>query len=191
MNRKKAILSMFVLGGGLAATYSGYKFYSIAKEPDFSFLDSNVALLADLAETIIPRTSTPGAKDVQAEKFIIELIKKAADKKIQNNFIEGLKDVDGYAKDQFEKNFSALGVQQQQLVVAHFARRGKNFSGLLGKVRNKLLGKSFFDILKYYTTVAYCTSRQGATQTLAYDYVPGKYQGCVQLSPRQKSWATK
>ncbi|RYF85938.1 MAG: gluconate 2-dehydrogenase subunit 3 family protein [Chitinophagaceae bacterium] len=191
MNRKKAIFSMFVLGGGVAATYSGYKFYSISRQPDFAFLENNILLIAELAETLIPATDTPGARDVQAELAIVSLIKKAADKKTQNNFIEGLKDVNGFANDQYDKEFTQLTKPQKQEVVSHFARRGKNFSGLLGKARNKLLGKSFFDILKYYTTVAYCTSRKGATQALAYDYVPGKYQGCIPLTAGQKSWATK
>ncbi len=191
MNRKKAILSMFVLGGGAAATYSGYKFYTIAKTPDFAFLNNQKAFIADLAETIIPRTNTPGAKDVKAEEVIITLIKNGANKKTQNNFIEGLKDADRFAKGKFGKVFTSLTVPEQKSVVEHFSQKGKNFSGLLGKVKNKLLGKSFFDILKYYTTVAYCTSRQGATETLAYDYIPGSYQACIQLSPRQRSWATK
>lgn len=182
---------MFILGGGVAATYSGYRLYNIAKSPDFQFLNENKALIADLAEAIIPRTNTPGAKDVKAEEVIITLIKNVADKKTQNNFIEGLKDTDQYSQNQYQKAFTSLTAPEQIKVLEHFAGKGRNFSGLLGKAKNKFLGKSFFDILKSYTTVAYCTSRQGATETLAYDYVPGRYEACIPLSPRQRSWATK
>ncbi len=182
---------MFALGGGLAVTYSGFRFYNIAKAPDLQFLGEHKALIADLAETIIPKTNTPGAKDVKAEEFIISLIKSGADKKTQNNFIEGLKETEEYSMDRFQKKFTELSVPQQIIVVKQFSEKGKNFSGLLGKAKNKFLGKSFFDILKYYTTVAYCTSRQGATETLAYEYIPGRYNGCVGLSANQKSWATK
>lgn len=182
---------MFLLGGGAAATYSGFRFYNIAKAPDVQYLDGQKALVADLAETIIPRTNTPGAKDVKAEEVIITLIKNVADKKTQNNFIEGLKDTDQYSQSQYQKAFTSLTAPEQIKVLEHFAGKGKNFSGLLGKVKNKFLGKSFFDILKSYTTVAYCTSLQGATETLAYDYVPGRYEACIPLSPRQRSWATK
>ena len=37
MNRKKAILSMFLLGGGFVATYSGFQWYHITKSPDLRF----------------------------------------------------------------------------------------------------------------------------------------------------------
>ena len=191
MNRKKAILSILVLGGGAAASYSGYRFYNISKAPDFQFLETHKALIACLAEVIIPATSTPGAKDVKAEEQIISLIKNGANKKTQNNFIEGLKDTDRLCLSRHKKRFTDLDLPTQKAVVEYFRNKGKNYSGFLGKARNKVLGKSFFDILKYYSTVAYCTSRKGATETLAYDYVPGRYSGCVPLSSNQKSWATK
>ena len=191
MNRKKAILSIFVLGGGAVASYSGYWFYNINKTPDFQFLEAHMPLIADLAETIIPRTNSPGAKDVKAEEIIISLIKNGGSRKIQNNFIEGLKDTDQVSMSRYQKLFIDLDLPQQKTVVEHLRDKGKNFLGILGIPRNKVLGKSFFDILKYYSTVAYCTSLQGTTETLAYDCVPGRYNGCVPLGHNQKSWATK
>ncbi|HSN61807.1 MAG TPA: gluconate 2-dehydrogenase subunit 3 family protein [Ferruginibacter sp.] len=154
-------------------------------------MDEHKALIAELAETIIPRTNTPGAKDVKAQNFIITLLKNVSDRKTQNSFIDGLKDIEEFSIDKYEKNFTALTVIEKRNVVEHFYKKGKNFSGKLGKAKNKFLGKSFFDILKNYTTIAYCTSRQGATEGLAYDFIPGKYDACIALKANQKAWATK
>ena len=82
-------------------------------------------------------------------------------------------------------------MKQQTDVVRHFQKKGKNFSGIWGKAKNKLLGKSFFAILKEYTTIGYCTSKPGATETLAYDYIPSKFEPCIVINSSQKSWATK
>ncbi|HSZ34812.1 MAG TPA: gluconate 2-dehydrogenase subunit 3 family protein [Puia sp.] len=191
MNRKNAILSIFCLTGGVVATYSGWEWYVLYKTPDFRYLDENKDLIADLSEIIIPRTNTPGAKDAKVQETIIALIKNTGDRKTQNNFIEGLKSVESYSLSIFKNPFILLSTPQQNEVLMHFFKKSKNFSGNLGKAKNKILGKSFFEILKYYCTVAFCTSEPGATGALSYDYIPGKYNGCMQVSADQRSWATK
>jgi hypothetical protein len=191
MNRKKAILSMFFVGGGVVATYSGWEWYEISKTPDLRYLDVNKELIADLSEIIIPRTNTPGAKDAKVGETIISLLKNVSDRKTQNNFIEGLKAVENYSFMAFKNPFTALSATQQKDVVTHFFEKSKNFTGNLRKVKNKILGKSFIEILKYYSSIAFCTSEPGATQALAYDYIPGKYIGCMPVSANQRSWATK
>lgn len=191
MNRRKAILSIFLAGGGISAGFSGYKWYHIHKTPDIGFLENNTALVADLAEVIIPATDTPGAKAAMAHICIISMIVKVADRKTKNIFIDGLKTVEQYSHQQYNAAFTSLSKAQQQLVVKYFREKGKNYSGLIGKVKNKYLGKSFFQVLKEYTSIAFCTSKTGATQTLAYDYIPGGYKACLPMAPGQKSWATK
>ncbi len=49
--------------------------------------------------------------------------------------------------------------------------------------------ESFFRILKDYTMVGYFLSETGATQALAYERVPGGFQGDLPLKPNQKAWA--
>ncbi len=49
--------------------------------------------------------------------------------------------------------------------------------------------ESFFRILKDYTLVGYFLSETGATQALAYERVPGGFQGDLPLKPNQKAWA--
>lgn len=191
MNRRKAIFSIFLAGGGLSACFSGYKWYQIHKTPDIDFLENHTALVADLAEVIIPATDTPGAKAAMVHTTIIAMIVKVADRKTKNIFIDGLKEVAQYSNEQYNTAFTSLSIAQQQAVVKYFQEKGKNYPGILDKVRNKFLGKSFFHVLKEYTTTAFCTSKAGATQTLAYDFIPGRYNACMPMAAGQKSWATK
>ncbi len=191
MNRRKAILSIFLAGGGLSAGFSGYKWYHIHKTPDIGFLENQTALVADLAEVIIPATDTPGAKAAMAHTVIISMMIKVADRKTKNIFIDGLKAVQQYSNEEYHTTFTSLSKAQQHLVVKYFREKGKNYPGLLGKMKNKLLGRSFFHVLKEYTSIAFCTSKTGATQTLAYDYIPGGYRACEPMAAGQKSWATK
>jgi hypothetical protein len=191
MNRRKAIYSLMLLGAGTVATYTGYKLYQVNKKPNLMFLDEHVDLIAALTENIIPRTDTPGAIDTGSPAILIAMIKNNADRKTQNNFIDGLKELINYTTSKYDQPFATLPFATQQQIVQVFYEKGKNYAGKSGKVKNKILGKSFFEILKQYTSIAYCTSKEGASIGLAYDYIPGKFEGCVSLSPGQKSWATK
>lgn len=191
MNRKKFIATLSILGIGSVAGYYGFQFAKTKGTPDLNFLDNNKDLLADLCETIIPKTNTPGAKEAMAHEFVIYSLKHSKEEALVNNFINGLKDVQSYSLSKYDKPFTQLAKNEQIQVVAHFQEIGKNFSGSLGKVRNKILGKSFFSILKEKASVGYCTSLLGAKQGLAYEYVPTRFIGCTDLLPGQKSWATK
>ena len=191
MNRRKAIFSIFLIGGGVAASYTGFKIFDIYKTPDFNFLDNNKQLISDLSEVIIPKTKTPGAIEASTTNVLIQLIHISTNRIEQNNFINGLKDVQRYCNHKYGKDFSKLSEKEKFSSMIHFRDEGKNFSGILGKVKNKLTGKSFFRILKNYTTIAYCTSKEGATETLSYVHIPAKLIGCMPMAPNQKAWATK
>jgi len=190
MDRRNAVFSIFLAGGGVAASLSGYKWIQLNRTPDLSFLDHHKSMIADLAEVIIPRTGSPGAKDAGVGEFIIRMIKEVCDRKAQNNFIDGLKEMESYTSGTYNKGFSDLSAPQQRQVVTRFREKGASFRGIVGKVERKMLGKSFFAILKEATVIGYCTSKIGATQGLAYDYIPGAYVCCISAN-EQKSWATK
>ncbi|KAA2242455.1 gluconate 2-dehydrogenase subunit 3 family protein [Chitinophaga agrisoli] len=190
MNRRKALKGLLLLGGSGAAILGGIKGYRLFRSPDLQQLSHYRPLIAELAETIIPRTDTPGAKDAGVPDFIITMIKDCTPLRIQNRFMDGLEDVVHYAHAQYGHSFFACSQEQRHNILAHFEKRDRPYSGLPGKVSRKLFGDTFFITLKHYTVQGYCTSMQGATQALAYDYVPGRYQGCATLEPGQKCWAT-
>ena len=191
MKRRKAIFSILLLGAGAAATYTGFRAFHLHKTPDWNFLDGNVALLEELAEILIPETDTPGARAARVGPVMAMLVKKSARRVDQNNFIEGLKGVQRYCTDEFGKDISLLNAEEKLRVMERVSKEDGSFSGMLGKIENRLAGRSFFYLLKEYSALAYCTSEVGATSGLAYDHIPAKYAACIPLTNGQRSWATK
>ena len=189
MNRRKAIIRITLGGAGLAAAIGGYKWYGIAKTPDVRYVTGNKELLAALAETIIPATDTPGAREAGVADFIVMMVRECLDRKNANNFIDGLKDLQSYSKSKFGKDFEHCTATEQEAVMTHFEKRDKPYGGIAGKVQNRYLGKPFFIILKELTVEGYCTSEPGATKGLAYVNVPGSYRGCMPMTSGQKAWA--
>ena len=190
MNRRKAIVRISLAGAGLVAAVGGYQWYSIAKKPDLAYMEENKALLAALAETIIPATDSPGAKAAGVQDFIVAMVRHCTERKEQNTFITGLKDIQDHCKGKYGHAYAECTSGEQEAALAHFEEKGKPFGGVAGKVQGRLMGRSFFTMLKALTVEGYCTSQPGATQGLAYLYIPGSYKGCMVMTEGQKTWAT-
>lgn len=191
MNRRKAIRNLILATGATVAGVSGYKWYSINKQPDIASLGNYRTLLAELAETIIPRTDTPGAKDAKVGEFIYKMITDCADKRTQNKFLAGLHELESHCQSNYGHSFTACTPAQREETLLHFEHKDKPYGGIIGKVQHKFLGSSFSETLKTYTVMGYCSSMDGATKGLAYDYIPSTYEACIPLKPGQRSWATK
>jgi len=191
MDRRTSIKGLAGLTAVGFASFSFFKWRNLNGVSDVSIIPHKKAIIAELAEMIIPRTDTPGAKDAGVENFIMDMISFCSDNKTQNNFINGLSDLEKYTFDQYDKSFITCSTIQKTKVLRHFEEKSSYSLGILNKINNKLLGKPFFVKLKELTVEGYCTSQLGATKGLAYDYVPGSYQSCISLTKDQKSWATK
>ncbi len=191
MNRRKAIGRIALAGGAGALAFSGYKWWEWGKRPDMAWLEGKKDLVAALAETIIPTTDTPGAKEAGVADYILVMVRDCTDRRSQNKFIDGLKDLESYCQSTFDQPYPQCSPEQQHEIMENFASTGKPSSGIMGKVQKRLFGQSFFSTLKELTVTGFCTSEAGATKTLEYVLIPGKYEGCMPLKPGQKSWATK
>ncbi|MBS1602621.1 MAG: gluconate 2-dehydrogenase subunit 3 family protein [Bacteroidetes bacterium] len=190
MRRRKAIRNIGLLVGGALAGGAGWRWWRMRRQPPMEVLQGNLALLDDLAETIIPATDTPGAKAAGVGPVIFTLVRDCADRMTQNNFIEGVQDVIGKSRELYGKPFGECSQAQREELLASFEDTGDS-GGLVSKVRKRLTGASFYTTLKKYAVLGYCTSKAGATEAMRYDYIPGKYVGSLPLQPGQRSWATR
>ena len=191
MKRRKAIGTILLAGGTTAAGFAGYEWYELVKTPDRDYIFSRKSLLSDLAETIIPATDTPGAKEAGAIEYMLPLLNLCTDTKSLNRFAEGLRDLEAYTLQQFKSSFTDCNDSEKQTVLSHFSgKTGTGFT-LLDKVKKRIIGRSFFETLRWCTVQGYCISEKGASLGMHYIAVPGKYLACIPLEPNQKAWATK
>jgi len=191
MNRRKFIFSLMLLTGGAVVSYYGYKYIRTHQHPNLKELQDNEGLIAELVDVIIPRTNTPGAKDARVEQFILHIIAKNKDITTSNNFIQGLNNLKKHIQSKYDKDFVHLSLSEKHETMNYFKSAGQGFSGLLGKIQQKVYGKSFYEALHEYTCIGFCTSQEGATKALAYQPIPSTYVAVAQLTLNQKSWAIK
>ena len=191
MNRRKAITRIALAGIGGTLLLGGYKYYDWHKTPDLTWLQNHKDLVASLAETIIPTTDTPGAGETGVADYILVMLRDATDRMTANKFIDGLKDLDHYARSNYDHPYPQCSTRDQQAILRHFQEMAKPFNALAGKIEYAYFGAPFFYTLKRLTAQGYCTSEAGATKGLAYLYIPSQYKGCIPLQPGQRAWATR
>jgi hypothetical protein len=146
------------------------------------FKTSEVALISEIAEMIIPETKTPGAKAAKVGEFIELMLNDCYKTEDQESFKKGLAEVNNQAQGLYKKTFIDLNNQQKTDVLQRIEAQA---FGERGKVK----GLSFWFTIKELTVTGYFTSEIGAKQALEYVYVPARYDGCMDMKPDQKTWA--
>jgi hypothetical protein len=177
MNRRDAIAKSALLMGGilsagtLATILEGCKTGGGSKVgKDFAIVTAHSQMIAEIAEMILPKTSTPGAKEAQVPQFIEFMLKDCYKDEQQKAFFAGLDKLNDGADGDFMK---ATPEKKMELL----------------KVEDTAKEKSeFWKTIKDLTVLGYFTSEQGATKAAAYLEVPGKYEG-MKLAKGQKVWA--
>lgn len=190
-NRRSAIKIIFLLFTVAASYILFFRWLPTLSAANLAVLKKKRALIAEIAEIIIPRTETPGAKDAGVDEFIIRMIQFCSDKKTQNNFISGLEKLEDHSLSTYDLPFISCVYADKLAMLTYFENSSRYKYNIFNKVNNRLLGKPFIIKFKELTVEGYCTSRLGATQGLAYDPVPGSFEACITIKPNQVSWATK
>jgi Gluconate 2-dehydrogenase subunit 3 len=191
MKRKKAIETILLAGGATVVGFSGYEWFILTRNPDKDYLISKKSLLEDLAETIIPATDTPGAREAGAVEFMLPMLNECTDIKTLNRFVRGLQDLEEYTQSHYKQEFSACSPAEKEAILQWAEQKSWVSNSLLDKIKSKFTGRPFFEMLKTYTVYGYCISEKGASLGMRYMPVPGKYLPCIPLEPNQTSWATK
>ncbi|MCY7352302.1 MAG: gluconate 2-dehydrogenase subunit 3 family protein [Cytophagaceae bacterium] len=188
MNRRDAIQMVAVMMGGLvsaptlAALTEGPS--RLAGAPGLTFTAEQESLLAEICETIIPTTDTPGAKDAQVEKFIMTLVSDCYPKEYQDRFMAGMSRVDRESKALHGKPFAQIQPEQRVSILK------MEEANAYADRKEGMKETPFFMMAKELTLFGFFTSEPGATKVLEYQWVPGKFEGCIPLKPGQRAWAT-
>ena len=212
MNRRDAIQRVaFLMGGALSAPTMIAMLEGCKSNPaseaasSFALSTDYKTLVAEIAEIIIPKTSTPGAKEAGVGPFVEMMLKDCYSAAQQEHFVKGLDAVEEESKKANGKKFLESTPEQQVAILkkceaAANDEAKKNESakkivdsetGLTKEAKGKTEAPPvpFFKLMKELTLMGYFTSEIGCKQALAYVEVPGKYEGCVKMTPGQKAWA--
>lgn len=156
--------------------------------PDF-FNDEQISTVAELAETILPRTATPGAKDAGVHQFIDMMMKDYYPVRDQKEFIRGLEQLDQVANQQYGNAFVSCS-PEERLAMANALDRQAYDEVQKGDSAAEQMPRPFFAIFKELTWTGFFTSQLIGEEYLNYDPIPGAYHGCMPIEETgSKTWS--
>jgi hypothetical protein len=149
------------------------------------FTDADVALLDEIAETILPETSTPGAKAAGVGPFIALMVEDAYGERDQGVFVQGLRAVDEASETMHGVGFMAASAAQRLALLERLDAEQLAYM----RSRRPDEPAHYFRMMKELALLGYFTSEIGYTQAMRYVEAPGRFDPCVPHSPGDKLWA--
>jgi hypothetical protein len=190
MNRREALRNVAILMGAAvsASTLSALEGCN-PKGPDNYALQApeTKKMFAEVVDTIIPKTDTPGAKEAGVGDFIATMLNDCYKPEDQKTVLDGLKKIDEASQQQFKKSFVDLTPDQRTTVLTAIDKERDAYNKRDKKSKDD--PTHYFHIIKELTLLGYFTSKPGASQALRYVPVPGKFEGCIPYNKGDKAWA--
>ncbi|MDZ4375561.1 MAG: gluconate 2-dehydrogenase subunit 3 family protein [Phenylobacterium sp.] len=174
-SRRDALLTFGALMGALSlpTAVSAQGAVTLAWTPTGVSV-SQARVLDALAELIVPRTDTPGARDAGVPAYVDRTIAGYCTAGEAAEFRAMLDRLEADARTIHGAGFATLTVAQQTAIASKYDTGQK---------------LSPFGRLKEVVLVGYFTSEPGATLAVRYDPIPGDYKGCIPLKDVGRAWA--
>ena len=188
MDRREAITQVsWILGGTIIGSgiflETGCK-SNTEQVKDF-FDKQTIVLLNEMGETILPKTSTPGAKEAKVGEFMAIMVKDCYTKKDQGIFREGIKRLDKKCKDENGKTFMDCTPEERTKFFMKMDALQKAYMS----AKTPEQPSHYFRMVKELTLLGFFTSEIGSTKALRYIETPGKYDGNVPYKKGDRLWA--
>tara|TARA_Y100000768_G_C23872921_1_gene631347 strand:+ start:171 stop:785 length:615 start_codon:yes stop_codon:yes gene_type:complete len=203
MNRRKALKNIGTGIGTIAITPSLVSLIQScqndATQKLVTFSSTQFKFISKLMDIIIPKTSTPGAIELNLDRFVDLYINEVWEQDVKLIFLKGLdKCLNGIPnieteslkqlldknlkidKDTSEKYNDLISEYQDQIELGNKASIDKN-----------ILDYVFFKKLRDLTVMSFKINEYVAKNLLAYSPIPGDYKGCVGLEETTggKAWS--
>lgn len=129
-------------------------------------------LLAEIVDTFIPGTDTPGAKELDVHLFVRKMVQDCYEEEVLKSFAKGLDTVEQLAVKEKGKSFIETSEADRILVLEKIEQSEKEED------------QQFFSLVKELTILGYTTSQYVMTNLTDYKMAPGHYYGCVDVKSK-------
>jgi hypothetical protein len=175
--RRRDLLSLIAAATGCA--FVGGSGPAAAAPAGPLFTPQDVALFDEVAETILPRTDTPGAKDANLGAFMATYSQACYTPEQLASLKSGVGALNREMQKRFGVDFLRATPAQRTAALLEIDREARAYALAPGRAWD---GKAphWFTLMKQLTLYGFFTSEPGATKVARYRPVPGKYIGIVE-----------
>lgn len=188
MNRRDAINRVaWILGGtvvGAELFLSGCTNSSAHHEDEF-FTHHRLALLNEIGETILPTTSTPGAKAANVAAFMAAMVLDCYKPEEQKAFKQGLEAFEEECHRIYGGSFVGLSLEERTTFLKRLEKEAQEYN----EDKPNYGTWHYFSMIRQLTMLGYFTSEVACTKAMRYLPVPGRYDGNYPYKKGDKIWA--
>jgi len=162
----------------VGASATGVPFQALAEAVTAGkqyFDPARFAVLDAVAETIMPRTDTPGARDAGIPPQFDAMMITWASEERRAAFGAILDAIDQSARSEHVQGFASASAQQQLTSMAAYD--------------TAQFGDPQYRAFKQLILTLYYMSEPGATQELRYEHTPGVWVPSLEVTPDTRAWA--
>jgi hypothetical protein len=185
MNRREAVQHISILLGGSLVGAGNFLSGCRSQDKTGRFTSDDIAYLDEIAETILPATSTPGAKAARTGEFMAIMVNECYDDKEQQLFLDGMKEINDLSEKQYGSSFVKIDPRQKHDLLLQLDKEQKNFM----KNKKEEQKPHYFRMMKELALLGYFTSEPGCTKAKRYVAVPGKFEGCIPYKKGDKAFS--
>jgi len=187
MNRREAIKQVTMMLGGVAfagssglltAVERAHARAATSRAQIGTFSAQDIALLDEVADTILPETKTPGAKAAHVGPFMAVMVTDTYEDREQTIFRDGIKKLN-------DASFMAATPAERLALLEKLDREQKAYMD----TRAAGAPHHYFRLMKELTLLGYFTSEIGCTQAMRYRETPGRFDPCTPYTPGETAWA--
>jgi hypothetical protein len=179
------------------------------------FTADDIAFLDEVADTMLPETSTPGAKAARTGAFMALMVTDTYEPKDQQVFREGMRKLNEASRQANNTDFMSATPQQRLALLETLDREQKTYTDARDAARREQRPTAeehlpdqrqeaapgtpttitadapahYFRMMKELALLGYFTSEIGYTQAQRYVESPGRFDPCVPYTPGEKAWA--
>ncbi|QNL49010.1 gluconate 2-dehydrogenase subunit 3 family protein [Olivibacter sp. SDN3] len=169
MKRRSAIKNLLIIAGGIAilpacSTENGKASIQLS---NLSINGDQEALLAEIAEAIIPAGDTQGAKDLNLHLFVLKMVDDCHPEEEQKQFLKGLDQFNDLSNQKFSKTFMKADIKERQELLATLDATQPHSQDV----------EAFYKITKRRVIQGFLNSKYVMTDLKQYELIPGRYNG--------------
>ena len=207
MTRRDAVQRVIALMGGLSLVgdpLDAFAFDTAAMEQAMAegvgtFTAADVALLDEIAETILPETTTPGAKAAKTGAFMALMVTDAYTDRNQQVFRDGMRTLEEACRTATGTTFMQATPAQRLTLLEALDREQKTaIEERANAPRSRYPPAErpeedepphYFRLMKELALLGYFTSEIGYTKAMRYVESPGRFDPNAPHAPGDRSWA--
>ena len=186
MNRREAVQYISLLLGGTIVGGNAFLTGCISNTGNSTtFSTTDIAYLDEIANTILPETTTPGAKAAMVGQFMTVMINDCYEAKDQKIFHDGMTKLNDLSKKTYDHPFTKITDQQRHDLLVQLDKEQKDYM----KNKKEEDPTHYFRMMKELTMLGYFTSEIGCTKARRYMETPGKFESCIDYKKGDKAFA--